>query len=201
MILSRPFRLLVLVLCVVALPASSALAGKKSAPPPPSVSSLSPLALRVGDTLTIRGHRFIPGKKHNTVSFKRDGSPAVVVVKAGDATRTKLKVVVPAKLAKYFTVAAGAVRPSRFRVRVGAGRSSKGYTPLKRSPLIGLPPTAAVGVPDQLDETDDGCDTGGVVDSIEGDDGTLADDTPDAASDTDPCAVDGGGDDLGDDGE
>jgi hypothetical protein len=185
MILSRPLRLLALVLCVVALPASSALAGKKSAPPPPSVSSLSPLALRVGDTLTIRGHRFIPGKKHNTVSFKRDGSPAVVV-KAGDATRTKLKVVVPAKLAKYFTVAAGAVRPSRFRVRVGAGRSSKGYTPLKRSPLIGLPPTAAVGVPDQLDETDDG---------------TLADDRPDGASDTDQCAVDDGDEDLDDDGE
>jgi IPT/TIG domain len=199
MIFSRPFRLLVLVLCVVALPASNALAGKKG-PPAPTVSSLSPLALRVGDTLTIRGHGFVPGKKRNTVSFKRDGGPAVVV-KAGAATRTKLKVVVPATLAKYVTVAAGAARPSRFRVRVGAGRASKGYTPLKRSPLIGLPPTGAGGVPDQLDETDDGCDSGGVVDGIEGDDGTLVDDTPDATSDTDQCSVDDGGEDLGNDGQ
>jgi hypothetical protein len=200
MIFSRRFRLLALVLCIVALPASSALAGKKS-PPSPSVSSLSPLALRVGDTLTIRGHRFVPGKKHNTVSFKRDGSPAVVV-KAGEATRTRLKVVVPAKLAKYFTVAGGAARPSRFRVRVGSGRSSKGYTPLKRSPVIGLPLSAGKddGV-DQLDETDEGCDTGGVVDGIEDDDGTVAGDMPEAASDTDQCSYDDSDENLDDDGE
>jgi hypothetical protein len=196
MTLSRPFRLLALVLCVAALPASNALAGKRSAPPP-SVSSLSPLALRVGDTLTIRGHRFIPGKKHNSVSFKRDGSPAIVV-KAGPATRTRLKVVVPATLAKYFTIAGGGVQPSRFRVRVGAGRSSTGYTPLKRSPLIGLPSSTAVDGLDGLGGTDDGCDTGGVIDGIEGDDGTAAEDAPEAGSDTDPCSLDGDGQDSSD---
>jgi hypothetical protein len=201
MTLTRPLRLLALVLCAVALPASNALAGKKVASPPPSVSSLSPLALRVGDTLTIRGHRFIPGKKHNSVSFKRDGSPAVVV-KAGSATRTRLKVVVPRTLAKYFTVAAGGVRPSRFRVRVGTGGSTKGYTSLKRSPLIGgLAPSAAVGGPDQVDGTDDGCDTDGVVDGIEGDDGALAVDTPAAASVTDPCSLVGEDPGPDDDGE
>jgi hypothetical protein len=186
MTLTRPLRLLALVLCVVALPASTALAGKKSAPPP-SVSSLSPLALRVGDTLTIRGHRFLPGTKRNSVSFKRDGRPPVVV-KAGAATRTQLKVVVPAKLAKDFTVAGGGVRASRFRVRVGPGGSAKGYTPLKRSPLIGLAPGAAVGGLGELDGANDGCDTDGVVDGIEGDDGTLAVDPP-AADVTGPCTL------------
>jgi hypothetical protein len=197
MTLTRPFRLLAFVLCVVALPASNALAGKKSASPP-SVSSLSPLALRVGDTLTIRGRRFLPGEKRNSVSFKHDGSPPVVV-KSGAATRTQLKVVVPAKLAKYFAVAG--TRPSRFRVRVGTGRSMNGYTPLKRSPLIGgQAPAAAVGGLNQLDGTDDGCDTDGVVDGIEGDDGTLAVDAPGAATLTDPCALVGDDPSLDDDG-
>jgi hypothetical protein len=199
MTLTRPLRLLAVVLCLVALPASNALAGKRSAPPPPSVSSLSPLALRVGDTLTIRGHRFLPGTKRNSVSFKRDGM-APVVVKAGAATRTRLKVVVPAKLAKYFTAAAGGVRASRFRVRVGSGRSTKGYTSLKRSPLIGLAPGAAVGGLGQLDGTDDGCDTAGVVDGIEGDDGTLAVDAPAAAAVTDPCSLVGDDPSPADDG-
>jgi IPT/TIG domain-containing protein len=199
MTLTRPLRLLACVLCVVALPASNALAGKRSASPPPSVSSLSPLALRVGDTLTIRGHRFLPGAKRNSVSFKRDGM-APVVVKAGAATRTRLKVVVPAKLAKYFTAAAGGVRASRFRVRVGSGHSTKGYTSLKRSPLIGLAPGAAVGGPGQLDGTDDGCDTAGVVDGIEGDDGTLAVDAPAAAAVTDPCSLVGDDPSPADDG-
>jgi hypothetical protein len=199
MILSRRFSLLALVLCVVVVPASSALARKKSAPAP-SVSSLSPLSLHVGDTLTIRGRRFVPGAKHNTVSFKRDGSPAVVV-KAGEATRTRLKVVVPAKLAKYLAVSGGTARASRFRVRVGAGRSSsKGYTALNRSPLIGLALSGGEADLDALDETDDGCDTAAVLDGIEDDDGTVAGDMPDAASDTSQCSDDAG-EGLGDDGE
>jgi hypothetical protein len=103
MILPRRFRLLVLVLCVVALPASSALAGRKTAARP-SVSSLSPPALAVGDTLTVRGHNFLPGKKRNSVVFKHAGSPEVTV-KAAQATRTRMRVVVPAALAKYLTVA------------------------------------------------------------------------------------------------
>lgn len=198
MTLTRPLRLLVLALCVVAVPASTALAGKKSAPP--SVSSLSPLALRVGDTLTIRGHRFVPGKKSNSVSFKRDGKPPVVV-KAGAATRTRLKVVVPATLAKYFAVAGGGSRPSRFRVRVGAGRSTHGYTSLKHSPLIGLArSSAAVGGLGQLDGTDDGCDTAGVVDGVEGDDGTIAIDAPAIAGIADPCSLVGDDPTSADDG-
>jgi hypothetical protein len=86
-------------------------------------------------------------------------------------------------------------------VRVGAGRSSKGYTPLKRSPLIGLPPSAATDGPDELDGPDDSCDTGGVIDSIEDDDGTVAGDPPEAASDTDQCSFDDGGEDSGEDEE
>jgi hypothetical protein len=202
MILTRPFRLLVLVLCVLALPASSALAGKKRAPAP-SVSSLAPLALHVGDTLTIRGHNFLPGRKRDSVTFKRDGSPAVTV-KAAEATRTRMKVVVPAKLARYLAPGGGAAKPSRFRVRVVAGRSSSsGYTALKRSPLIVPAGDAAAAPTDQLDGLDAGCDTSGVIEGVEGDDGTIDSDVLDAAPvpATDPCSSDGEGDDPGADGE
>jgi IPT/TIG domain len=196
MTLMRSFGLLALVLCVGALPASSALAGKKSSRP--SVSSLAPLTVAVGDTLTIRGRNFIPGKKRNSVSFKRDGSPAVTV-KAAQATRTRMKVVVPARLAKYLTVSGGVARPSRFRVRVVAGgASSKGYTAPKRSPVIIPAPAAAAG-PDELVEPDDGCDTGGVVEGVEGDVGAIAGDLLDALADT--CSLDAGDDTPVDDGE
>jgi hypothetical protein len=194
-------RLLALVLCVAAVPASSALAGKKAASPP-SVTSLAPLTLRVGDTLTIRGANFVPGKKRDKVTFKRDGAPAVTV-KATEATRTRLKVVVPAALAKYLTsVAGGAVRAARFRVRVLAGRAaSKGYTALKSSPVV-VPanvPLAALG---QLGTLDDPCaiDTGGVIDGVEGDAGTTSYVSDPAAAPL-PCSVDTSQDDPSVDGQ
>jgi hypothetical protein len=196
MILPRRFRLLVFVLCAAALPASNALAGKQAASRP-SVSSLSPPALRVGDMLTIRGHNFLPGKKRNSVVFKRDGNPEVTV-KAAQATRTRMRVVVPATLAKYLTVPGGAAKPARFRVRVVAGRAtSKGFTALKRSPVI-VPPQAPAGDSQEPDEPQDGCDTGGIVEDITGDQDTLASDV--LPAEPDACAADAGGDDPGDDG-
>lgn len=206
MIVTRPLRLTALILCLVALPASTALAGKKRGASAPSISSLNPLTLRVGDTLTIRGHHFLPGRKHNRVAFKRAGGPAIVV-KAGEATKTRLKVIVPAALAKQLSLAGGGTRRSRFRVRVRAGRFATGYTPLKRSPLIG-PALTATDEVEQLDGTDDGCeeafaidlgDDGAVgIDGIEGDEGGFAEDAADAVG---PCSPDPGDDDLGDDGE
>jgi hypothetical protein len=195
MIFMRPIPLLALVLCVLAVPVSSALGGKKGAALP-SVSSLAPQTLRVGDTLTIRGRNFVPGKKRDKVTFKRDGSPAVSV-KAAEATRTRLKVVVPAALAKYVTVAGGAARPSRFRVRIVAGSAaSKGYTALKSSPVI-VPANVPEAALDELGALDDSCgtDTGGVIDGIEGDAGTASD-VIDPTAGADPCAVDGLQDDL-----
>ena len=197
MILPRRFRLLVFVLCVAALPASNALAGKKAASRP-SVSSLAPPALRVGDTLTVRGRNFLPGKRRNSVVFKRDGSPEVTV-KAARATRTRMTVVVPAALAKYLTVG-GVAKPARFRVRVVAGRTtSKAFTALKRSPVIVPSQGAAPDDPAALDEPQDGCDTGGIIEDITGDDDTLGSGVQPA--DPDPCSADSGGDVAGDDGE
>lgn len=201
----RSVRLLALgVLCLAATPTPPALAATK-ARPRPAISSVAPLPLHIGDTLTIRGRAFLATKKRVTVAFKRDGSPAVSV-KVARVTRTRVKVVVPASLAKYFAVRAGVARPTRFRVRVMA-RLSTGYTALKRSPLV-IPGSAgaAGGLDEELDGTGDGCDTGAVVEAVEGGDGgglfDLAPplgDTLDGASDADPCSVDSFGDGLEDD--
>lgn len=194
----RGVRLLALALCVLAVPAATALAGKKK-PSRPSVTSLTPLALRVGDTLTIRGRNFIPGKRRVKVTFKRDGGPAVSVP-AAESTRTRLKVVVPAALAKYVATAGGAVRPVRFRVRVVAGRTaSKGYTALKRSPVI-VPATVPPAALDELDPPADSCevDTDTVVDGVEGDAGAVSD-ASGLTAETDPCSPDALPWDLADD--
>jgi hypothetical protein len=189
--------LLVFVLCLAALPASSALAGRKAASRP-TVSSLSPPALAVGDALTIRGHNFLTGRKRNSVVFKHDGSPAVTV-KAAQATRTRMTVIVPATLAKYLTVAGGVAKPARFRVRIVAGRSaSKGFTALKRSPVI-VPQGAAGGDADETDVTQDGCDTGGLVEDAAGDPDELGSDV--LPAEADPCSDDTGADHPGDDGQ
>ena len=123
----RHLRLLAaLVLCLVAVPAASALAARKGAASP-VISSIGPASVSVGETLTIRGRNFLAGAKRNTVIFKRDGARAISV-KAGRSTRTRIEVVVPASL--------GVVEPTRFRVRVRARTFSSGYTAPKRSVLV-----------------------------------------------------------------
>jgi hypothetical protein len=109
-----------------------------------------------------------------------------------------MQVVVPPALAKYLTVPGGAAKPARFRVRIVAGRStSKGFTTLKRSPVI-VPPPGTAGDTGQLDGPQDGCDTGGIVEDVTGDQDTLASDV--LPAEPDACAADAGGGDPGIDG-
>jgi hypothetical protein len=196
----RSLRLLVAaVVCLVALPASSALAARKGSVRP-VISSVGPASLSVGDTLTIRGRNFLAGAKRNTVIFKRDrGRP--VSVKAGTATRTVIKVVVPESL--------GVAEPTRFRVRIRARAYSRGYTAPKRSVLIGPladllddAACAAGDVADGLGELTGVDPLGDVVDDLlaaDGCDGDPGADPADAGPDSygdDPAAdepVDAGG--------
>src|SRR3954471_18145539 len=66
----------------------------------PKVTSVAPLSLKVGDTMTIRGKGFLAGKNRNTVIFKATGTRAVFA-KAQTATATKIVVKVPAKLLSF----------------------------------------------------------------------------------------------------
>lgn len=103
--------------------------------PYPTVSKVEPLNLGIGDTLKITGKNFAAGKNRNTVVFKRDGKKAIFV-KAANATKTTLSVVVPEKLRTSLGTKNGTVVPTRFRLRILSKRFAKGYTALKSSPTI-----------------------------------------------------------------
>jgi hypothetical protein len=136
----KPARTLLLALFALALtallsPAGASAAKKRSSVP--TVSSVAPMKLAIGDTLTIRGRNFRAGRYKNTVVFKRDGQRALFV-KAREATTTRLRLVVPAKLSAYLSrnSRSGAARPTRFRLRVLARRFGRTFTATKLSPVI-----------------------------------------------------------------
>src|SRR3954471_11363032 len=101
----------------------------------PKVTSVAPLTLKVGDTMTIRGKGFLAGKNRNTVIFKATGTRAVFA-KAQTATATKIVVKVPAKLLSFLKVHNGQSVATRFQIRVLAKRLSPTYTPTGKSPVI-----------------------------------------------------------------
>ena len=191
--------------CIVALPASSASAAKKTKLP--TISSVAPMKLGVGDTLTIRGKNYRSGTHRNTVIFKRDGARAVFV-KAGKSTTTVIKVKVPDSLMQYLPQRDGLPTATRFRLRVLASRFSRGYTPLSKSPTIGPANAAAPGsggggaitpittspavpVPD--------CDGDGLPDATDGDDDNdLLSDTLEASIALAPCNPDSDADGMSD---
>jgi hypothetical protein len=133
-------RLLLLPFAILAvLPASAMAASKRTYP---VVKKVSPLKLGIGEKLTIRGTGFRAGKAVNTVVFKRDGKPAVFV-KTSLSTKKKLYVTVPDKLAAFLATRNGAATPTRFRLRVLAGRFAKRFTATKLSPVVKPRPGAS----------------------------------------------------------
>src|SRR3954466_1266326 len=107
-----------------------------SAAKAPEVSSISPLALKVGEKLTIKGKNFIPGKNKTRVFFVRRGG-GTAFARAESATGTKLVVTLPAQLDK---VLAG--KAARVQVRVLARKFGK-LSAAKKSPVVS-PADAAV---------------------------------------------------------
>jgi IPT/TIG domain-containing protein len=112
----------------------------------PKVTSVTPLKLKIGDRLTIKGKGFLPGKNRNTVVFKASGARAVFA-KAQSATKTKLVVKVPAKLAPFLKVIGGQPAPTRFQLRVLARKLSPSYTPAGASPTIAPAVVSAATTP------------------------------------------------------
>lgn len=110
-------------------------------PPPvtaplPVIRSVAPLRLRIGSTLTIVGRNFLPGRGRNTVVFLRDGAPAVFL-KAGRATKTRIKVKLTSKLGDVLIGRNnGEKGATRFRLRVLARRFGARFTPKKLSPTV-----------------------------------------------------------------
>lgn len=181
-------------LTAVAAPVAAHAATTKKPAASPVVRSAAPTTLKIGQRLTIKGRNFIPGRRKNTVVFKRDGRRAIFV-RADRATATEMTVVVPDKLERFLSVQAGAPQVTRFRLRVLSRRFARRFTPLASSPRIG--PAAPVAPPAPPAPPD--CDGDGTPDATDLDDDNdgLAD-SAEAGFGTDPCKADTDGDGLRD---
>src|SRR3954447_15601476 len=170
---------------------ASAIAATKT--PAPTVSSVSPMRLKVGETLTVKGKNFIPGKGKTRVLFvRKDGGAAFG--RAKSATKTKLTVVLPVQLEK---VLGGKSR--RIQIRVLAKKFGK-LSAAKLSPIVS--PAAVTngdGDPGTTpDPTDTGpaapvgdCDKDGVPNSAETDmDNDLLSNDLEKSLALDPCSAD-----------
>jgi hypothetical protein len=187
----------------------------------PKVTSVSPLKLKIGERLTVRGKGFLPGKNRNTVVFKASGARAVFA-KAQSATKTKLVVKVPAKLAPFLKVSAGQPTATRFQLRVLASKLSPSYTPKGASPVIApsvaattttpvaKTPTAAAADTTAAAATAPAaatpapiaaanCDGDSMADAVDpDDDNDLLPDVNEIALGTNKCIVDSDGDGMED---
>ena len=196
--MTRRVRALILLAlaCALAPPAAA-----QAASGYPVVTRVSPLKLGVGDTLTISGKNFVPGNLKNVVLFQRPRARAVFV-RADKATRTTLKVVIPAKLLPFLNQRAGKSVATRFALRILARRFGRSFTPARMSPVIGppgtgqtLPPPPSAGNAGANGD----CDHDGVPNSQEVDmDNDLIPNDVEAQIKTDPCNPDTDGDGVED---
>jgi hypothetical protein len=144
----RSLRSLSLVLVGASLlaPTAAHAAAKKKKVVYPTISTISPRHLIIGQKLTVNGKNFRAGKGKSSVAFYRSGKP-IIFVKADSATTTKLVVTVPTKVANLLALKGdGLGQPTQLRLRVIAARMSQSWTKNSRSPIVGPVPLPA-GVP------------------------------------------------------
>jgi hypothetical protein len=179
-------------------PALHAAAAANDGPPAastplPVIKAVKPLRLTIGDTLTIVGRNFLPGKGRNTVVFFRDGAPAVFL-RAGTATKTHMKVKLTSKLGRWLVARnTGARAPTRFRLRVLSRRFGASFTPKKLSPLV-LPSSRSGDGSSAPACTSDSARSAPGSDA----DGDGLDNALELRIKTDPCAADSDGDAIPD---
>jgi len=146
----RSLRSLSLVLVGASLlaPTVANAASKKKVAKPvyPTISSIAPRKLVVGEKLTIKGAHFLVGKGKNSVAFYRSGKP-VVFAKADSATASTIVVTVPTKVASLLASRDGAAVPTQLRLRVIASKMGKTWTKNSRSPVVAPLPGAASADP------------------------------------------------------
>ena len=170
-------------LCAAGLLLVSAVGGEAASAP--QITRVTPLKLGVGDVLTIRGRNFVPGKNRNYVVFQRPRARAVFVA-ADRATRTKITMIVPAKLVPFLARNGGAAVYTRFNLRVLGRRLSPVYTRKSLSPLVGPLPVGKQAPVTGGADCVNGVPTGRSTDSDK--DGLS--DTLEKQIHTDPCNAD-----------
>jgi len=165
----------------------------------PQVTSVTPMRLKAGRTLTIRGRNFSSRRRRNTVVFVVGRRS--IFAKPSRASSRRLVVKAPLSLERFMSRDnRGARRPTRFALQV-AVRSFSRKTPRRLSPVV-LPlstapitlPSAPItapsdpgsGEPDVVD-----CDRDGVPNvSDTSSDFDLLSDATERTLRTDPCKVD-----------
>lgn len=144
----------VLVAAGLLTPAAAHAASKKKKTAYPTVSSIKPRKITIGQTLTVKGKHFRAGKGKSSVVFYRKGRP-VVFVKADRATSTSLTVKVPGKVADLLVKRGESLVATQLRLRIVGRRMGKAWTKNSRSPIVspvavksgGSPGTPAPGAP------------------------------------------------------
>src|SRR2546421_773509 len=190
--MSRSLQVLVAIaLCASAMMLGATAGGEAASAP--KIVSVRPLKLGVGDTLTIRGKNFVPGRNRNWVIFQRPRARAVFVA-ADSATRTQIKLVIPAKLVPFLARRGGAAIYTRFNLRVLGRRLSPLATRKSLSPLIGPLPSGKSAPVASNANCVNGVPTGKSNDS----DGDGLSDTLEKQLHTDPCNADTDGDGVPD---
>ena len=150
-------RSLALIVFVLALAAAGPVSAAAAAAP--TVSSVSPLKAKVGQTLTVKGTNFIAGPKRNTVIFMSDYGPTVFV-KNTAGTRSSMTVPLPAGLEKGMRGYPSNPRANRFQLRVVTSEQAKSFTSASKSPVISPRVTTPPPPPDlDKDGTPDSSDT------------------------------------------
>src|SRR5215208_1033135 len=116
---------------VVAAPGALA---KKASKRTPAISKVSPMRVKVGGTLTIKGRNFKPKARQNTVIFRASNGRSAFV-KPRRASRRKLVLTVTERVARLLTVKSSAQQPTRLKLRVLAGKFSS-FTSKRLSPVV-----------------------------------------------------------------
>jgi hypothetical protein len=119
-----------LALAGLAVPAASlAKARKKSKRP--AITRVTPMRLRVGGKLTIRGKNFSSRKRRNTVVFRGPGG-RTAFAKPRRASRRKLVVIIPRAAGR----ALGGRKTARFKLRIVVKRKFSRWTSKRLSPVV-----------------------------------------------------------------
>jgi hypothetical protein len=173
--------------------APGAFAKKSTAP---VINSISPLSLKVGEKLTVKGNNFVPGKNKTRVFFVRRGG-GTAFARAETATRTKLVVTLPAQLDKVLDGKA-----ARVQIRV-LGKKFGKLSVAKKSPIVSPAAGGSDPGPDPNTSGPAGaagdCDKDGIPNSAETDkDNDLLTDSQETALALDACNPDTDGDGVQD---
>jgi hypothetical protein len=192
--LAPRFLLLAALLLLVAAPAASA------ASKAPSITKVSPMRVKVGSKLTIKGKNFSSSRTRNTIFFRGAGG-TTAFAKPTRASRTKLVIKVPSSVGKLLKRSSGKALSTRLKIRVLTTKFSK-YTATRLSPVV-----TGTGVPSNRAPSSGGGSggSGGSNPSIQAPsctgtdpDGDLLSTATENAIRTNPCNADTDGDGVSD---